>query len=468
MIFLNYKYFTFYFIVFTFVITSCSTKKEIQDISGTWIQEGYGRIISISDSTYTYFNTTENTCLPLIENGVITDRFRIVSFQKDKLVLNPGGIMDYHFYRTESLPESCKNVDSKLNHSFQINFEVLWNTFEKQYAFFNQRKVNWNEIKKQYQPKIENIKTDRELYELFGEILDLFNDGHIKLDVPDSLMIKSVSKKTIVKKKSKKDVTTDIINTYLSNSRTYNNGVIKWGILKNSDIGYIQITDMNNFSNYISNINIPTEQFKKEYNKILQTKTGLEQLDDELKGVDFAMSKVLNELTKTETAIVDLRFNGGGYETVALKLLSYFINEPKHILSIKAKKNNSYTKEQKYVLQPSENRYKGKLIVLTSHRTASAAEIFVLGTLAYPEIKRFGSSTEGIFSEILWKNLPNGWEFSLSNEIYSDPNGNVYEITGVPVNNVINYPKDRIDFFNSFYNDGEFKDSGIEKIISLK
>ncbi len=117
MIFLNYKYFTFYFIVFTFVITSCSTKKEIQDISGTWIQEGYGRIISISDSTYTYFNTTENTCLPLIENGVITDRFRIVSFQKDKLVLNPGGIMDYHFYRTESLPESCKNVDSKLNHS---------------------------------------------------------------------------------------------------------------------------------------------------------------------------------------------------------------------------------------------------------------------------------------------------------------------------------------------------------------
>ena len=111
-------------------------------------------------------------------------------------------------------------------------------------------------------------------------------------------------------------------------------------------------------------------------------------------------------------------------------------------LSVKAKKDNGYTKEQKYVLEPSENIYKGKLIVLTSHRTASAAEIFALGTLAYPEIKRFGSSTNGIFSEILWKNLPNGWEFSLSNEVYSDQNGNVYEITGVPVNNEINYSKD--------------------------
>jgi len=463
--FSNHKNFRFYFIVSVFILTSCSTKKEIQNINGTWIQEGYGRIISISDSTYTYFNTTENTCLPLIENGILTDRFRIVNFQKDKLVLNPGGIVDYNFYRTDSLPENCKNTNS-LNHSAQTNFEVLWNTFEKQYAFFNQRNINWIEIKKQYQSKIENIKTDRELYKLFSEILDLFNDGHIKLDVPDSLVIKSISKKYPVKKKSKKDVTTDIINSYLSNSKNYNNGVIKWGIVKNSDIGYIQINDMNNFSNYFSNTEISTDKFEKEYDKVLQDKTGIEQLDDELKGVDYIMPIILNELTKT--TIVDLRFNGGGYETVALKLLSYFVNESKHILSVKAKKNNGYTKEQKYVLKPSEYIYKGKLIVLTSHRTASAAEIFALGTLTYPEIKRFGSSTNGIFSEILWKNLPNGWEFSLSNEVYSDPNRNVYEITGVPVNNKINYSKDRNEFYNSFYDEGNFKDSVIEKIKLMK
>jgi carboxyl-terminal processing protease len=171
---------------------------------------------------------------------------------------------------------------------------------------------------------------------------------------------------------------------------------------------------------------------------------------------------------KQKTVIVDLRFNGVGNETVGLKLLSYFVNEPKHILSVKAKIDNGYTKEQKYILKPSENRYNGKLIVLTSHRTASGAEIFTLGTLAYPEIRRFGSSTHGVFSEILWKNLPNSWEFSLSNEVYSDPNGNVYETIGVPVDNEINYSIERIESYNSFYNNGNFKDSAIEKIKLMK
>ena len=86
--------------------------------------------------------------------------------------------------------------------------------------------------------------------------------------------------------------------------------------------------------------------------------------------------------------------------------------------------------------------------------------------MAYPKIKRFGSSTNGIFSEILWKNLPNGWEFSLSNEIYTDPKGKDYEIRGVPPDFNIDYPKDRNEFYNSFYEENKFKDIGIEKIIT--
>ena len=223
---------------------------------------------------------------------------------------------------------------------------------------------------------------------------------------------------------------------------------------------------MNNFSNYVAKSNLSSRQFWEEYETVLETKSGLIQLDDELKGVDFIMNTILSDLAKTQSIIIDLRFNGGGYETVALQLLSHFVKQPKHILSIKAKKGQGYTKNQKYVLKPATNVYEGKVIVLTSHSTASAAEIFALGTVAYPKIKRFGSSTNGIFSEILWKNLPNGWEFSLSNEVYSDPNGNIYEITGVPPNYDIDYPEDRNDFYNTFYEGDEFKDIGIEKIIT--
>ncbi len=76
------------------ILVSCQRPLKNKNIDRTWIQEGYGRIISIKDSTYTYFNTTKNSCLPLISNGKLTDRFRIVDFKNDKLILNPGGIVD--------------------------------------------------------------------------------------------------------------------------------------------------------------------------------------------------------------------------------------------------------------------------------------------------------------------------------------------------------------------------------------
>ena len=321
-------------------------------------------------------------------------------------------------------------------------------------------------MKTQSQVKLKDIQTDKELYDLFASIFSPFNDGHVKLDVPDSLVTSKGSNKKREKRKSKHEVINDISTTYVTKLKSYNNGVIQWGVLKGENMGYIVITDMNNFSNYVSESNLSAKEFWEEYETILQTKPGLTQLDDELKGVDLVMNKVLSDLSETQSVIIDLRFNGGGYETVALRLLSHFVKQPKHILSIKAKKEQGYTKNQAYVLKPAKHIYEGKVTVLTSHNTASAADIFALGTMAYPEIKRFGSSTNGIFSEILWKNLPNGWEFSLSNEIYSDPSGNVYEIRGVPSDYDIDYPKDRNDFYNSFYGGNEFKDIGIEKIIA--
>ncbi len=452
------------FLILTLV--SCQRPMPNKSISGVWIQEGYGRIIIIKDSTYTYFNTTENSCLPLISNGKLTDRFRIVDFKNDKLILNPGGIVDYGFTRSDKLPEYCVNHNTNKNNSPELNFSILWNTFDKHYAFFEHRNIDWDSVKIESQEKLNNIQSDKELYNLFADILKSFNDGHIRLDVPDSLRVKNVISKKNENRKTKKEIINDILTTYLNGFKSYNNDLIQWGILKKENIGYIVITDMNNFSNYIPNQDLTAQEFKQEYEKVLETKSGITQLDDELKGIDFAMNKILSDLAETNSIIVDLRFNGGGYETVALKLLSHFIKEQKHILSIKAKNGNNYTNEQEYILNPAKNVYQGKVTVLTSPNTASAAEIFALGTMAYPEIKRFGSSTNGVFSEILWKNLPNGWEFSLSNEIYSDPKGNIYEIIGVPPDHQIDYRKDRTDFYNSFYNGNEFRDIGIDKIVT--
>lgn len=38
----------------------------------------------------------------------------------------------------------------------------------------------------------------------------------------------------------------------------------------------------------------------------------------------------------------------------------------------------------------------------------------------------------GVFSDTLYRRLPNGWEFTLSNEIYRAPDGALFEGVGIP------------------------------------
>jgi hypothetical protein len=426
-----------------------------------WIQEGYGRYLKIDDSTYTYYNTNQTECKKLVE-GKFSGRFKVVSLNKDKLILNPGGIVNYHFKRIDSLPSTCRTV-VKMPTSYEENFKVFWETFHDNYAFFRERNLNWKQVYKNYLPRVRKIRTEKEFADILLEIVKKIGDGHIRMEIPDSLKTKIVVKNPGMLRK-KDNIIMDIQDRYLTNVQSYNDGVIKWGKIKNSKIGYVLIKDMNNFSDYIASVEQHHSTFTENYDKVRASKEALVQFDDECAGVDKIMEKVLNDIGQSDSMVIDLRFNGGGLETVALKLLSYFVNENKPVLSIKAKTPFGYTTQQEYILQKANKNYKGKVYLLLSAGTASAAEIFALGAHGYPNIITIGSSTAGIFSEILWKELPNGWEFSLSNEIYTDPNGKTYEGIGLPVNYELNYPRNRTEFYNSFYVGGYFTDLALDKI----
>ena len=50
---------------------------------------------------------------------------------------------------------------------------------------------------------------------------------------------------------------------------------------------------------------------------------------------------------------------------------------------------------------------------------------------ALPQVIVMGQGTAGMLSDNLLKPLPNGWELSLSNEIYTSCDGHVFEGCGV-------------------------------------
>lgn len=431
----------------------------------SWLQEGYGRALYIGDSTYTYYNINNSDCSSFV-NGNFSGRFSVVSLMGKRLVLNPGGIVNYRFKRIHSLPSMCTRFTPKVT-SFGENFMVFWNTFNDNYAFFQRRKVDWEQVYNEYLPIVKRLKTEKEFSNVLRGIVKKIDDGHIRLEIPDSLSSNSL-KVTIKAAKNKKDLIADLQKDYIDGSGSYNNGLIRWGFLKNSKIGYIVLTDMNNFSDYITQAEQNLKDFNRRYEIKRESRSPLEQFYDEIQGVEKVMKIVQTDLSESQALVIDLRFNGGGYETVALKLLSYFVNHKEHILSIKAKTADGFTPDQPYVLVPNKDPYREKVYLLLGPHTASAAEIFALGTLSYPNITRIGSKTAGIFSELLWKELPNGWGFSLSNEIYTDGKGKSYEGVGIPVNFELNYSRDRPTFYESFYPHGTFLDKALEKVYKLE
>ena len=85
--------------------------------------------------------------------------------------------------------------------------------------------------------------------------------------------------------------------------------------------------------------------------------------------------------------------------------------------------------------------------------------------MAMDQVKRIGSSTTGALSTTLDKTLPNGWVFSISNEVYMDNQGNQYENIGVPVDYELNYSRDRQTFFRTVLDDLEVDKQNILKAV---
>jgi C-terminal processing protease CtpA/Prc len=73
------------------------------------------------------------------------------------------------------------------------------------------------------------------------------------------------------------------------------------------------------------------------------------------------------------------------------------------------------------------------VIELTGPLTISAGETFTQALMGrQPKVLRVGESTQGVFSDMLVRRLPNGWSFSLQNEVYRTAEGRTFDGPGIP------------------------------------
>jgi carboxyl-terminal processing protease len=152
----------------------------------------------------------------------------------------------------------------------------------------------------------------------------------------------------------------------------------------------------------------------------------------DIRALDETMDEVLALFVGVDAVIVDISMNDGGYDMVARALAERFADERTLAYSKYAGDAEDDTPQAIY-LEPSEGRrFTGPVYMLTSDYSMSAAEIFVMAMRALPNVTHLGQATRGTLSDELWKTLPNGWTLSLSNEVYLDADGELWEGTGIP------------------------------------
>lgn len=452
----------FSLLLFLILLIGCKpNKEENNSIEGIWESIGYGEILKIDANSYEYFDITDFSCLPAKE-GNISEVKNSMQVSNDTLIIKRG-FSKYRYARIKELPDFC-NQNSKDKNDISYNFEVFANTYKNHYAYFDLNKIDWDSLYINSKNKINSKSTEVDLYLVMEDMIEKLKDNHGSIEPTDEIyeLAENQIQSELAEEETEElkeygdfEIAGIVADYYLKEDLTKNTWLMKWGKMENN-VGYIQIKAMFLYADLNLNDSLVQENgFVSTYMDAIDSLNYEQQILEEVAGISKLMDMIMQDLKETKHIIIDVRFNGGGQDVVALEILRRFNSDRKQIAIKKARHNNGYTIKTPIYLEPAKQPYTKPVYLLTSQQSASATDMMALSSMELNNLKRIGSHTNGAISDALQKTLPNGWYFSLSNEVYTDNNDKCYENIGVPVHYELNYPNDRQTFFRSIANDLE-------------
>jgi carboxyl-terminal processing protease len=160
------------------------------------------------------------------------------------------------------------------------------------------------------------------------------------------------------------------------------------------------------------------------------------QFDDpggDLLALDAAMEDALTrfEAAGVRGVILDLSVNLGGHDFISRAVAGRFAAADVLAYSKSAADAVLPHSHEAFVHPAEGRRFTGPVYVLTSDVTISGGETLTLSLRGLPNVTHAGAATRGAFSDVLAKTLPNGWVVTISNEIYRDHDGIVWEGRGI-------------------------------------
>ncbi|MBQ7824315.1 MAG: S41 family peptidase [Bacteroidaceae bacterium] len=259
----------------------------------------------------------------------------------------------------------------------QGNFEALWRILDDRYCFFEYKDIDWNNIHAQYEPRIKQQMTDKQLFDVLAEMLAELKDGHVNLY---SSFNTARYWKWFEDYEQNFDMNL-LTRSYLEPGGYSIAGGIRYKIMPNN-IGYMYY---GSFSNPIG---------------------------------DGNLDEIIAAFISCEGMIIDVRDNGGGTLTTVNQIASRFTNEK--ILSgyVQHKTgtgHNDFSPLTATYLEPYRGiRYQKPVVVLVNRSSFSATNNFVSVMRELPNVTIVGDRSGGGSGLPFSSELPNGWTVRFS------------------------------------------------------
>lgn len=426
---------------FLFVVVGCASppveseferfEPTLANVRGVWQSDGYGYVVSLGAHGARVFHVAGNVCFEEVGDGpTFLDFHDLFRRGTDGATLYLASELDKYtirFARLASLPKPCTfpPVNTPLG-----NFGAFASYYTQHYGFFDLYGVNWASAIAEERSAITADTSDRELYASMTRLLDSLRDAHIGIDATldgedvayngnpgktelavEAMAVRQGLAPGLGESLFRRGYWFDDIRDDLlgGHGTAAGNNRIQYGMVSDR-VGYVAFASMGGFVD-------------GEYDTIA----------DELPALDDAMDDLLELFVEkgAEAVVLDLSLNTGGYDFVARAIAQRFAKERTLAYTQRAS-DSSDGSEFAFHLQPSRGRrFTGPVFVLTSDLTVSAGEVLTLCMRALDNVTHVGETTRGALSTVLKKYLPNGWEIALSNEVFSDSKGTVWEGRGI-------------------------------------
>ncbi|MFB7608700.1 S41 family peptidase [Streptomyces gardneri] len=401
---------------------------------GVWRTDGYGTVLSIRNGTLQEYQTTAVSCIPgdtarRTGPGVYTTPGKTVLTvrthgDRDRASVRlDGDVGERNLRRMTELPDACKRSapEGPLD-----SFDVFWQSFEENYPFFAAKGIDWHAVRDQYRPTVHEGTTPDELFAVFSKMVEPLYDAHVAVaDVdgdsdgyPDRIFGQARPGTVMPGGELDAKVKKLVVERDLKDARNiqdFGAGRITYADLPGGQ-GYLRISG---FGGYAGN--------KATYAA-------------ELAELDKALNTVLDqERTRhLKGLVIDLRVNGGGSDAMGLHIAGRLTDTPYLAYSKRARNDPAdptrHTRPQPLYVTPAAGpRYTGPVAVLTGGSTVSAGETFTQALMDRPgRTVRIGQSTQGVFSDVMVRKLPNGMSVWLPNEELLTRSGRTFDGAGIP------------------------------------